>query len=57
MNQSEQLMDNNVCENGNVNLTSDLIQLDFVKSAMTINPCMVSFEILYLFNSVIIDWF
>lgn len=57
MNQSEQLMDNDVCENGNVNLTSDLIQLDFVKSAMTINPCMVSFEILYLFNSVIIDWF
>jgi len=57
VNQSEQMMDNNVCENGNVNLTSDLIQLDFVKSAMTINPCMVSFEILYLFNSVIIDWF
>lgn len=59
VNQSEKLMDNDVCENGNVNLThisSDLIQLDFVKSAMTINPCMVSFEILYLFNSVIIAW-
>lgn len=49
--QSEKLMDNDVCENGNVpltHITSNLIQLDFVKSAMTINPCMVSFQILYL---------
>lgn len=52
-------LDNDVCENGNVpltHITSNLLQLDFVKSAMTINPCMVSFKILYLFNSVITGW-
>ncbi|XP_066249588.1 guanine nucleotide exchange factor subunit Rich isoform X2 [Euwallacea similis] len=45
-------LDNDVCENGNVALHSlggtNLIQLDFVKSALTINPSMSHQSHLYL---------
>lgn len=43
---TEIVVDNDVSENGNVisneATKSNLIQLDFAKSALTINPCMVN---------------
>lgn len=37
-------------ENEENNLKCSLIQLDFVKSPLTVNPCMVNIQNKYLYN-------
>lgn len=34
-------------ENTSVSISSSVIQLDFVKSALTVNPCMVHIKLLF----------
>lgn len=45
---SNRVVFENSVDNDEIPFTSSLIQLDFVKSALTINPCMVCYNCSYL---------